>query len=131
MARTKPLSPAAKRRILLRQEAKLRRELDRVLDKIEVCETCNADKLEKEARKLEQKHERERVKLAKKLGVDASDLAGGKKKKATKKKAAKKKTASKKSTKKKAAKKKAAKKKTAKRSTKKKASKKKTSKESG
>ena len=119
MARTKALSPTAKRRALQRQESRLRRELDKVLDKIEACAICNQEKLEKEARRLEAKHEKERNALAKKLGIDPSELGESKKKtskKKTSKKSTKKKT-SKKSTKKKAAKKKTAKRKTAKKKT--------------
>ena len=115
MARTKALSPTAKRRALQRQESRLRRELDKVLDKIEACAICNQEKLEKEARRLEAKHEKERNALAKKLGIDPSELGESKKK--TAKKATKKKTSKKKAAKKKTAKKKTAKKKTAKRKT--------------
>ena len=131
MARTKALSPTAKRRALQRQESRLRRELDKVLDKIEACAICNQEKLEKEARRLEAKHEKERNALAKKLGIDPSEL-GESKKKTSKKKTSKKKAAKKKATKKKTAKKKAARKKTAKKKTaKRKTSKKKAAKKSG
>ena len=122
MARTKKLSAAAKRRALERQEAKLRRDLDKVTDKLAACLVCDAEKLEKEVRSLEQKHTKERNALAKRLGIDPSELKPkATKKKATKKKAAKKKTAKKKATKKKTAKrrsKKKAAKKTAKKASK-------------
>ena len=127
MARTKKLSAAAKRRALERQEAKLRRDLDKVTDKLAACLVCDAEKLEKEVRSLEQKHTKERNALAKRLGIDPSEL----KPKTSKKKTSKKSTKKKKAAKKKAAKKKTAKRKTGKKKTGRKKSTSKSSKVSG
>lgn len=105
MAKPRKLSDAQKLRILERTKAKHAAAIARVNAKIEACETCSVDKLQRDLGRLDADYQRDRKALESKYGVTLPSKAA---KKTSKKKTAKKAAE-------KAAKKKTAKKKTAKR----------------